>query len=253
MRAANVAVIDAHAAVNDAFIDAAAANNSFADESAALDAYAAALHKALEAYRIGLETVLDSYAAAMAELIGIAANDQFDFVVTGTPALAAMNIARAVASETHNTAREVGYKEIQDAVYSATGERERLAALDAFAEDSAALLAANEGYSTAAEAFLVARDDLRNAFFDVVRERKPPRHGDEYAMAVLAATDPVDAGDVMEAAREAARQAYATSPKAAFDAALNVIQEHFSSGIAAVPTPTPTPRFRLDQWFRRER
>ena len=242
MRAADVAVIDAHAAVNDAFMDAAAANDSFADELATLNAYAATLHKALEAYRVGLETALNSYAAAMAELIGIVANDQLDFVVTGSPALVAMEIARAAASEAYDTAREVGYQEIQDAAYSATGERERLAALDAFAEDSAALLAANEDYSTAAEVFFVAKDDLRDAFFDVGGERKPPRHGNEYAMAVLAALDAVDPGALMEAATEAAREAYATSPKAAFDAALNLVQEQYSSAIAAVPTPTPTPR-----------
>lgn len=88
----------------------------------------------------------------------------------------------------------------------------------------------------------MAGEDLGDTFYDVAREREPPRHGDEYARAVLAATDPVDAGDVRDAALEAAREAYATSPKAAFDAAFDVLHGYLSSAIAAVPTPTPTPR-----------
>ena len=241
MHAADTAVIDAHGAVNGAFIEAAAANDSFVDESATLDAYSATLHKALEAYRIGLETVLDSYAGAMEELIGEAANDQFDVVVTGEPALIALEIVRVAANVAYDTAREVGYQGIQDAAYNATGERERLAARDAFAEDSAALLAASEEYSTAVEALFVARDDLTDALSDVARERKPPRHGNEYAKATQAALGAIGPGALWTAATEAAREAYATSPKAAFDAVFNLMQAQYSSAIAAVPTPNPTP------------
>ncbi len=231
LRAADVALIDAVAAVNDAF----------ADELAALNVYAATLDRALEARRVGLETALDLYAGAMEELMGIAAHDQLDFLVTGVPALGAMGAVRAAAHEANHTAREVGFQGIQDAAYNATGERERSAALDAFAEGSPGLLAAIEDSYTAAEALNVATSGLGDAFTDVLSERTPPRHGNDYAMATMATLEAVDAGAIREAVSEAAREAYATSPKAAFDAAVNLLHEHFSSAIAAVPTPTPTP------------
>ena len=243
MRAADVALIDAFAAVNGAFINTAAANASFADELAGLNAYAAALHKALEAYRVALGIALNSYAGTVEGLVGIAAYDQLDFYETGLAAFAAMLIVRAAAYEAYDAAREVGYQGIEDAAYNATGERERIAALDAFTEDSADLLAASKAFITASEAVDMARDGLTDALNDITSERTPSRHGSDYVMAVLAALDAIDQGAVREAAREAAREAYTTSPKAAFDAAFNLMQEEYSSAIAAVPalTPTPTP------------
>ena len=175
MRAANVALIDATAAVNDAFIDAAAANDSFEDELAALDAYAATLDQALEARRVGLETAVDLYTGKVGRLIGIAAYGQLDFLLTGVPALGAMGAVQVAAHEANHNAREVGFQGIQDAAYNATGERERSAALNAFAEGSPALLAAIEDSYTAAEALNVAGYGLRDAFFEVWGERKP-RH-----------------------------------------------------------------------------
>ena len=172
--------------------------------------------------------------------MGIAAYGQLDFFLTGIPALGAMGAVSIAAHEAHHTSREVGFQGIQDAAYNATGERERLAALDAFAEGSPALLAAIEDSYTAAEAVNVAAADLRDAFFEVMGERKPPQYGDDYAAATRAATGAIDAEAVREAVSKAAREAYATSPKAAFDAAFDVLQEHLSSAIAAVPTPTPT-------------
>ena len=125
-RAANVALIDATAAVNDAFIDAAAASDSFADELPALDAYAASLDQALEARRVGLETAVDLYTRKVGRLMGIAAYGQLDFFLTGIPALGAMGAVSIAAHEAHHTSREVGFQGIQDAAYNATGERERL-------------------------------------------------------------------------------------------------------------------------------
>ena len=245
LRAADVALIDAFAAVNGAFINTAAANASFANELAALNAYAATLHKALEAYHVALEIALDSYTGAVEGLVGIAAYDQLDFYETGVAALAAMLIVRAAAYEAYDTAREVGYQGIQDAAYNATGELERIAALDAFTKDSDALLAASKDFSTASEAIDVATYGLTYGLMDaldITSERTPSRHGSDYVMAVLAALDAVDQGAVREAAREAAREAYSTSPKAAFDAAFNLMQVQYSSAIAAVPVLTYTPR-----------
>ncbi len=242
MRAANVALIDVTAAVNDAFIGAAAANDSFEDESAALDAYAATLDQALEARRVGLETAVNLYAGAVVRLMRIAAYDQLDFLLAGFPALGAMGAVQIAVHEAHHDAREGGFQVIQDPAYNATGERERFDVLDTFAQRSPALLAAIEDSYAAADAANTAAAGVRDAFLEAMGERKPPRHGDEYARAVLAATDPAGAGGIREAALEAAREAYATSPKAAFDAAFNVFHGYFSSGIASVPTPTPVPR-----------
>ena len=255
MRAADVALIDAFAAVNGAFINTAAVNASFANELAALNAYAATLHKALEAYHVALEIALDSYTGAVEELVGIAAYDQLDFYETGLATFAAMLIVRAAAYEAYDTAREVGYQGIQDAAYNATGELERIAALDAFTKDSDALLAASKDFSTASEAVDVATDGHMDALMDITSERTPSRHGSDYVMAVLAALGAVDQEAVREAAREVAREAYTTSPKAAFDAAFNLMQVQYSSAIAAVPvltyytptpTPTPTPTLALE-------
>ena len=232
MRAADVALIDAFAAGNGEFINTAAANASFANELAALNAYAATLHKALKAYHVALEIALDSYTGA------IAAYDQLDSYATGLAALGAMLIVRAAAYEAYDTAREVGYQGIQDAAYNATGELERIAALDAFTKDSDALLAASKDFSTASEAIAVAFYGHTDALRDIILDR----HGSDYVMAVLAALDAVDQGAVREAAREAGREAYSTSPKAAFDAAFNLMQVQYSSAIAAVPVLTYTPR-----------
>ena len=242
LRTANVALIDATVAINDAFIDAAAASDSFADESAALDAYAAALRRALETRRVGMETAVNLFAGAMARLMRVAAYDQVDFFLTGIPALGAMGAVQVAAREAYHTAREDSFQGIQDAAYGATGERGGLAALEAFAEGSPTLLAAIEDSYAAAEAVNVAAADLRDAFFEVMDEREPPQHGDDYAAATRAATGALDAKAIREAVSKAASEAYATSPNAAFDAAFDVFQEHLSSAIASVPTPMPTQR-----------
>ncbi len=178
----------------------------------------------------------------MVRLMRVAAYDQIDFFLTGVPALGAMGAVQVAAHKAYHTAREDGFQGIQDAAYTATGERGRLAALEAFAEGCPALLAAIEDSYTAAEAVNVAGAELQDAFFEVMHERKPPQYGDDYAAATRAATGAIDSEAVREAVAKAASEAYSTSPKAAFDAAFNVFQEHLSSAIASVPTPTSTPR-----------